>query len=78
MKLKNVRVICNIMAVLAVLLIVWMGLTKSTVCGYLAIGLLAVYLVFTLAFWRCPHCGKTLGHLTAKFCPHCGGDLEEE
>ena len=78
MKLYRVKVICNILTVLEVLLIIWMGLTKSAVCGYIAIGLLAVFGVITVAFWRCPHCGKSPGHLTAKFCPHCGGDLEEE
>lgn len=78
MKLKNVRVICNIMAVLAVLLVILLGLTKLPVYGYIAIGVIVVFGVFAVAFWRCPHCGKSPGHLTAKFCPHCGGDLEEE
>ena len=78
MNLRTVKTICFVMAVILVLLIILMGLTKLPVYGYIAIGLLVAYGVFTLIFWRCPHCGKSPGQLTAKFCPHCGGDLEDE
>lgn len=37
------------------------------------------WLVLELSWWRCPHCGKFLGHLDQKtYCPYCGESLYEE
>ena len=39
---------------------------------------LLVAVVFDIAFYRCPHCGKPLGHNSVMgFCPCCGKKIEE-
>ena len=77
MNLRTVKKVCYVLIGILLLLIILMGLTRLPLYGYIAIGLLVAHGVFTLIFWRCPHCGKSPGHLTAKFCPHCGGNLED-
>ena len=39
-------------------------------CVILALTAAALYVI--LRWWRCPHCGKGLGHGRPKYCPHCG------
>lgn len=44
-----------------------------------AVAAVLVWLVLELSWWRCPHCGKFLGHLDQKtYCPYCGESLYEE
>lgn len=41
----------------------------------LAFGGILGHLVYTLACWRCPHCGRLLpikNGMWNKHCPHCG------
>lgn len=39
---------------------------------------LFVAVIFDIVFYRCPHCGKPLGHNSVMgFCPCCGKKIEE-
>ena len=35
-----------------------------------------VWIVMTIKYARCPHCGKMLGRIGEKFCGHCGEELD--
>lgn len=76
MKLRLVKTVCRVLVIAIVLLVIWMGLTKSFAWAFAAIGLVAVYGVVVGLLWRCPRCGCHLGPLGVRFCPHCGCDLD--
>lgn len=53
-----------------------------TVCGklwlpFLILGSIIMFCgIFVLArYYKCPHCGKTLGRENGNFCPYCGKSL---
>ena len=51
--------------------------TRSTLCMMVFYLLVAVWLVLTALFWKCPHCGKFLGRSRGVYCHHCGKKLVE-
>ena len=77
MSLKTVRNVLLVLAVAIVTFLVFVLLTDVMLFGYLTIALTAVYCIFLLVFWRCPHCHKFLGQLRKiQFCGKCGEKLE--
>ena len=53
-------------------------LTESKLGIGLLVAALVGYVILSLIWWRCPHCGSYLGKLSpfATFCPHCGQELK--
>lgn len=75
MELKKVKTICFLILGVFLVFMLTMGVTSNTVFGYAAIGVIALYGVFIMMFWRCPSCGKNLGPLWVKCCPNCGDKI---
>lgn len=53
----------------------------AKVANVLAVIDIALILIITLAFWRCPVCKRFLpvtlrDILTIKYCPDCGADID--
>lgn len=72
MDLKKAKMICFIFIGIFVILMLLMGITSNAVFGYLAISVVAIYIIFHRFYWCCPKCGKNMGPLWVKCCPHCG------
>lgn len=81
MKLKTVRLISIllIIAMAACFVIGYLAQVEKALY-YAAIGVFAVYYVFTAKFWRCPLCGKPFGLGLHKYqiCPHCEKPVDYE
>lgn len=75
------RKICYILLAVTVLLMM-MGLARKwndVIALLVGLGGISAFYVILLAFWRCPHCGESLGRLSdLKYCPYCGKPIDEE
>lgn len=77
MKLKLVRRIWLGGMIAAGVLFVLGYVMELAVYVQIAFGVFFVDTGFYLRFWRCPHCGKSLGRLAkVNYCPYCGEELD--
>jgi len=76
MCLGTVKTICQTLVIYAGVFALLTVLTHLMVFFWIMLGLLIVYLIVKIRFWRCPACGKTLGYWGDRFCPACGNELE--
>ena len=52
------------------------ALMKTSWLMVAVIAAVVIWSVLMLCWWRCPRCGKSLGHLDQKtYCPYCGEEL---
>lgn len=52
--------------------------SNSVVCGVLALAVLALDLIQTLIYYRCPHCGRLIRTKSLRmplYCAHCGEEM---
>nr|WP_326185856.1 hypothetical protein [uncultured Oscillibacter sp.] len=52
--------------------------SNSVVCGVLALAVLALDLIQTLIYYRCPHCGRLIRTKSPRmplYCARCGREL---
>ncbi len=40
------------------------------------IGSVTAAFLFRVIWWRCPECGKWLGHDKGTYCSHCGREID--
>ena len=53
------------------------GLAHLDVLVYVGMAAAVGALVLNLLYWRCPRCGRHLGHANGgRSCPHCGQPLD--
>ena len=77
MKLKLVRRIWLGGMIATGVLFVLGCVMELAVYVQIACGVFFVDTGFYLRFWRCPHCGKSLGRLAkVNYCPYCGEELD--
>lgn len=77
MKLKLVRRIWLGGMIAAGVLFVLGCVMELAVYVQIAFGVYFVDTGFYLRFWRCPHCGKSLGRLAkVNYCSYCGEELD--
>lgn len=60
--------------VVALFLVGWIG--DLPLISGIAVGVLLATSLCFWVFWRCPHCGRNLGTLSARHCPNCGAKLD--
>ncbi len=76
MKLKTVITVSRISYVLVILLFLIALIWRARLFYWLALGLIVLLAVFSLIFWRCPECGRSLGRDRCEYCRHCGRKLD--
>ncbi len=42
----------------------------------IAVALLTAGLALNFLWWRCPHCGVTLGRNYGRYCQYCGEEID--
>ena len=85
MNLKKVRKILEALVLVTVILPVLLSTIFHSLAPLwiaLAVGLCAATKFFIGRFWRCPYCGKGLGHsalhhIAPLFCSRCGHKLDD-
>lgn len=76
--MKNIAHIRNtllyITCALVLILIIAAGFTDTMALYYIAVGLVALFIVLELIFYRCPHCKRPMPHRigSVEYCPYCG------
>ena len=76
MKLKTVKALDFVLAGLFFILILLYILTQVSVFYLAAVVIIIVMSALTLIFWRCPHCGASLGRGKMTYCRHCGKKID--
>jgi rubrerythrin len=74
------KTICYILMTVTVLLVMMGQAWKwnNGIALLVGFGGIGAFVVIFLAFWRCPHCGKSLGRLAElEYCPYCGQKLKK-
>ena len=76
----TVFILIGILVVCLCLSVIFDGGMAAKVANVLAATDVALFLIITLAFWRCPECKRFLPVtpreiLTIKYCPDCGADI---
>lgn len=77
MNLKKVKYLIYALAVAFVLMIILLGVTKSMVFLWLMLAFAVAGIAVSLAWWRCPHCGRHLGQNVSQYCTYCGEKLDD-
>ena len=79
MKLKTVKLIWNILAVVSVLLAMAGYVLDNNILLYALCAITTVgMVVFNLKFLCCPFCGKHLGCDYGHACPYCKAEVPED
>lgn len=61
------------------LLVALCGIAWNEQTTLIMMGLLTMFasIIYHVAFYRCPHCGKFLDRSTGEYCPGCGKKVNE-